>query len=148
MLFISRLRVAWRVLFVLTVASFAYTAPAHAADAPDTVSAKVAPGSKTSKLGDYYAFQAVPGSTTTQSVLVINDRPHAVEAHIEGVDAFTGNATGASYGTPGKAPTRTGKWIVVATPVVTLLSFPKPKTCRVVRTRPPVKRGLARKGDK
>ncbi len=94
--------------------------PAEAEDGNDVVSALVAPGSSTDPDGSYFVLDADPGDTITQTILVHNERPYPVEAHIEGVDAFTRDATGAGYGTPGKAPVGTGTWIVVSTPVLTL----------------------------
>jgi hypothetical protein len=86
----------------------------------DVVTAFVAPGSQTDKDGGYYVLEAEPGETITQTVVVRNDRPHEIEAHVEAVDAFTRDATGAGYGAPGDAPEGTGSWIVVSTPVLTL----------------------------
>jgi hypothetical protein len=95
--------------------------PAGAADQKsDTVTAYVAPGSKTDAKGGYYAFDAAPGSSTTQSVVVRNDRSRAIVAHVEAIDAYTGPATGANYDPPGTEPSKTGTWIVVSTPEVTL----------------------------
>jgi hypothetical protein len=95
--------------------------PAGAADQKaDTVTAYVAPHSLTDAKGGYYAFDAAPGSSTTQSVVVRNDRTRAIVAHVEGVDASTGAATGANYDPPGTQPSKTGTWIVVSTPEVTL----------------------------
>ncbi len=104
------------------VAAFvALALPAGAADQrADTVTAFVAPGSKTDAKGGYYAFDAAPGSATTQSVVVRNDRSRPIVAHVEAVDAFTGASTGANYDPPGTAPSKTGTWIVVSTPEVTL----------------------------
>ena len=104
----------------LVTATLGATPAVAAGQQPDAVSAKVAPGSKTSRTGNYFAFSATPGSSVTQTVLVKNDNTHAVEAHVDGVDGFTSDSTGASYGAPGSKPTRAGKWIVVSTPVVTL----------------------------
>ncbi|MDZ4824908.1 MAG: DUF916 domain-containing protein [Actinomycetota bacterium] len=101
--------------------SFATGGPVAADDeGTDVVSALVAPGSQTDPNGSYYVLVADPGDSINQTIVVRNDRPHAVEAHIEAVDAFTRDATGAGYGAPGSAPTGTGTWIVVHTPVLTL----------------------------
>jgi hypothetical protein len=95
--------------------------PAFAGDQKaDTVTAFVAPGSKTDPLHGYYAFEAAPGSATTQSLVVRNDRARPLVADVEAVDAYTGAATGANYDPPGTEPSGTGTWIVVATPEVTL----------------------------
>jgi hypothetical protein len=103
------------------VASGALAGPALAGDQKaDTVTAFVAPGSKTDPKHGYYAFDAAPGSSTTQTVVVRNDRARPIVADVEGVDAYTGAATGANYDPPGTEPTGTGAWVVVATPEVTL----------------------------
>jgi WxL interacting protein linking bacterial and host surfaces len=108
--------------FAAAVAAFLGLAlPAGAADQKaDTVTAFVAPGSKTDAKGGFYAFDAAPGSSTTQTVVVRNDRARAIVAHVESVDAYTGASTGANYDPPGTEPSKTGTWVVVATPEVTL----------------------------
>jgi hypothetical protein len=109
------------VLAAAVAAFLGLALPAAAADSKaDTVTAFVAPGSKTDAKGGYYAFDATPGSSTTQSVVVRNDRTRPIVAHVEAVDAYTGAATGANYDPPGTEPSKTGTWIVVSTPEVTL----------------------------
>jgi hypothetical protein len=102
-------------------ASGVLAVPAQAGDeSADTVTAFLAPGSKTDPKHGYYAFEAEPGSSTTQTLVVRNDRSRPIVADVEGIDAFTGAATGANYDPPGTEPSETGTWIVVATPEVTL----------------------------
>src|SRR4051794_20229981 len=103
------------------VASAMLLGPATAADQrADTVTAFVAPGSKTDAKHSYYAFDATAGSSTTQTIVVRNGRTRPIVANIEGVDAYTGDATGANYDPPGTQPSDTGTWVVVTTPEVTL----------------------------
>jgi hypothetical protein len=104
------------------LAAFAAVAtPALAAnDDPDTVTAYLAPGSKTTPESGYYVFDAQPGSSTTQTIMVRDDKSHPIQANIEAVDATTTDATGVAYGKPGSQPSGTGSWILVATPEVTL----------------------------
>jgi hypothetical protein len=105
-----------------TIVAFAgLAAPGSAAeDGYDMVTALIAPGSSTGQGGGYYVLEAVPGSTVTQTIILRNDRPNPIEAHLEAVEAFTAATTGASYGAPGSQPGGTATWIVVSTPVVTL----------------------------
>jgi hypothetical protein len=82
--------------------------------------AKVAPGSKTDPKGAFFAFEAAPGSTTTQQLLVSNPTHHSINVHVDPVDALTRGDTGVAYGASGKEPAKTGTWVVVSTPVLTL----------------------------
>src|SRR3954467_10682299 len=99
----------------------ALAGPANGTDQKaDTATALVAPGSEADPKHGCYALEAEPGTSVTQSVVVRNERPRAIVADVEAVDAYTGDATGANYDPPGTEPSRTGTWIVVATPEVTL----------------------------
>lgn len=116
-----RLAGAWLAAAAGVAGSVLPAVPASADDdGNDMVTAFVAPGSLTDDGGGYYVIGAEPGTAVTQGIVLRNDRSRAIDAHVEAVDAFTSDATGASYGAPGSTPERTGGWIVVATPVVTL----------------------------
>ena len=67
-----------------------------------------------------YVIQAKAGATITQQVVVDNPNDHTVTANVSGVDAWTADATGASYGTPGSTPKSTGTWITFVTPQLQL----------------------------
>lgn len=104
-----------------TLGTIATAGPVRAASkGNDTVNASPAPGSSLNSAGGYYQLHATPGATISQQVRITNPNNHAVTVHVEGVDGFTSDATGASYGTPGEAPRRDGRWILVSTPELTL----------------------------
>jgi WxL Interacting Protein, peptidoglycan binding domain len=86
----------------------------------DSVGASVAPGSQTDPKGSYFVLDEQPGATVTQSIVLENSQSHPIEAHLESVDATTGDATGVTYALPNSQPTLTGTWVTVQTPVVTL----------------------------
>jgi hypothetical protein len=112
-----------RVLFAMSVAAFTITAVpglANAAQAPDVVHAVVAPGSQTDPHHGYYVLGVKPGATITQQLVVTNPNDHTVTANVSGVDAWTGDATGVSYGAPGSTPKGTGTWIGLVTPQLQL----------------------------
>jgi hypothetical protein len=118
----SRGRLVMAAALAAVVSSlFVGATPAGAAPPPPgVVNATLAPGSKASAGGAYYAFGAQPSATITQQVIVANPSKTAVTAHVDAVDAVTNNKTGVSFPPPGTAPTAVGRWITVSTPVVTL----------------------------
>src|SRR5262245_41034825 len=84
-------------VFVIVVASMA---PANAASkGNDTVSAVPAAGSALDAKGAFYVLQLGPGASLTQTVHVENNNDHPVVVNAQGVDGFTSDQTGASYGT-------------------------------------------------
>lgn len=93
---------------------------AGVAENGDIVAALIPPGSSISPVGHYYLLDAKPGATITQQIRIVNTNKHPVSAQIEPVDAATSDATGAVYGTPGSPKATTSRWIVVATPQLTL----------------------------
>jgi hypothetical protein len=93
---------------------------AAATKGTDTVTAYPAPGSKLAPQGPYYRLQAGPGQSVTQTVHLINHNKHDIDVRIAGLDGYTSDATGAAYTTPGRVATKTGTWIVVSTPELTL----------------------------
>ncbi len=112
-----------RVLLALSASALIISATpviAHAAPAPDVVHAQVAAGSQTDPHHGYYVLQAKPGASITQQVVVSNPNDHAVVADVTGVDAWTSDATGVSYGTPRSTPKSTGAWITIVTPQLQL----------------------------
>src|SRR4051794_12833880 len=77
---------------------FGAIGPASAADkGTGVVSAAVAPGSQTNAGGSFYAFQARPGDTITQHVVVRNVTKRVVTAKVDPVDAITADATGVAF---------------------------------------------------
>ncbi|HEY3832712.1 MAG TPA: DUF916 domain-containing protein [Acidimicrobiia bacterium] len=102
----------------LTIAGV--TGLAYAAQPPDVVHATMASGSQTDPHDSYYELQAKPGATITQQIVVANPNDHSVIANVSGVDAWTSDATGAGYGTPGSTPKNTGTWITFVTPQLQL----------------------------
>jgi len=94
--------------------------PAGAGKFGDVVTATVAPGSQVSPRGNFYLVAATPGDTVTQHVVVSNPNDHAVTVNVEAVDASTAPTTGLQLAQPGSAKALTSRWIVVATPQVTL----------------------------
>ncbi len=102
------------------IASAGAAAPASAGKFGDVVAATVPPGSKVSPQGNFYLLAANPGDQVTQSFRVVNPNDHAVTATVEAVDAVTGDLTGVQLGQPGSAKALTSRWIVVATPQITL----------------------------
>jgi hypothetical protein len=120
----------------------AVATPAVAADGPDTVTAFLAPGSKTTPESGYYIFDAEPGSSTTQTIILRDDEPHPIQATIEAVDATTTDATGVTYGAIGSQPTGTGSWISVTTPEVTLQAGEERPVDFTVRVPPGTKPGV------
>jgi hypothetical protein len=110
------------VVFMATafIASAGALAPASAGKFGDVVAATLSPGSKVSPEGKYYLLEAGPGESVTQSFRVVNPNSHPVSAHIEAVDAITGDLTGVQLSKPGSAKALTSRWIVVASPQVTL----------------------------
>jgi hypothetical protein len=86
----------------------------------DVVTPAPAPGSQLAPHSRYYLLRLRPGAVVTQTVVLHNDNDHAIDVHIDGIDGFTSDATGASYGTPYQHPHGTGRWIVITTPEITL----------------------------
>jgi hypothetical protein len=106
---------------IATLALFAGAAPAAAATkGTDTVTAYPAPGSKLAPQGPYYRLEAGPGQAVTQTVHLVNHNKHDIDVRVAGLDGYTSDATGASYTTPGRVATKTGTWIVVSTPELTM----------------------------
>jgi hypothetical protein len=89
-------------------------------DGNDTLKAAPAAGSSLDPAGSFYLLHAQPGDSFTQTVTISNPNDHQVTARVEGVDGYTAESTGASYSTPGTAPTRDGRWVVVSTPEIAL----------------------------
>ena len=121
-----RSRVAAVVTTVVLVASgstalAAIATPLGAATkGTDTVTAYPSPGSQLAPHAPYYEISARPGTSVTQTVHVANHNKHAVDVKIAGLDGYTSDATGAAYTTPNRVATRTGTWIVVSTPELTM----------------------------
>lgn len=115
-------RVAGAAAAASLVLTFALPLPVSAEETHDSLKAEVPPGSQTDPTNAFYLNELKPGESATQSIVVGNATDHAVEAHIEAVDAYTKNETGAGYDEPGTAPDETGAWVVVKTPVITLQS--------------------------
>ena len=115
-------RVAGAAAAATLVCTFALPLPVSAQETHDSVKAEVPPGSQTDPSGAWYLNELKPGETATQSIVIGNSTDHAVEAHIEAIDAFTKSETGVGFDEPGTAPDETGAWVVVKTPVITLQS--------------------------
>ena len=95
--------------------------PASAATkGTDTVTAYPAPRSSLAPHGPYYRLVARPGASETQSVHVVNQNKHAVDVRVAGLDGYTSDSTGATYTTPTRVAKRSGTWIVVSTPEMSL----------------------------
>lgn len=96
-------------------------APAAAAtQGSDVVTPAPAPGSQLAPHSRYYLLRLRPGAVATQTVVLYNDNAHPIDVHVDGIDGFTSDATGASYDTPYQQAHGTGRWIVVSTPEITL----------------------------
>ena len=101
--------------------AIAAAAPAGAADkGSDVVTPIPAAGSDLAPRSHYYLLKLQPGAVLTQTVVLHNDNDHAIDVHIDGIDGYTSDATGASYNTPYQHTHTTGRWITVSTPELTL----------------------------
>jgi hypothetical protein len=113
-----------RLAVVIGIATFAAlaagVAPARAAEGSDVVSVKPAEGSRLDPNRSYFVLDEGPGAVVTQSVVVTNFNKHAVDVEVDPVDGMTAGGTGAAYGRPDSAPSRTGTWISVSTPAFSL----------------------------
>ncbi len=99
----------------------ATAAPAGAATkGSDVVTPIPAPGSHLAPHSHYYLLDMKPGELMTQTVVLHNDNDHPIDVRVDGIDGFTSDATGASYNTPYQKAKGTGRWIVVASPEITL----------------------------
>jgi hypothetical protein len=96
------------------------TAAAAATKGSDVVTPVPAPGSQLAPHSRYYELHLRPGGVATQTVVLHNDNDHPIDVHVDGIDGFTSDATGASYDTPYQKAKGTGRWIVVSTPEITL----------------------------
>ncbi len=94
-------------------------APAGATKPGDVVAATPAPGS-TLGPGHFYVLSLGPGQSMTQKIRIGNNNDHQVNVDIGAVDAYTSSTTGAVYNTPDSPTARTGRWIVVSVPTITL----------------------------
>jgi hypothetical protein len=101
------------------VASLTSVAPASAGKMGDVVAATPAEGSKLSS-GGYYLLDLKPGESATQQLVVHNTNKHNVVAVVEPVDADTSDVTGVEVMPPGSPKAVTSKWIVVASPQITM----------------------------
>ena len=86
----------------------------------DVVTPVPAPGSHLAPHSHYYMLNLRPGEAITQTVVLHNDNDHAIDVHVDGIDGYTSDATGAAYDTPYRRPRATGRWIAVSTPEITL----------------------------
>jgi hypothetical protein len=93
---------------------------AAATKGSDVVTPVPAPGSKLAPHSRYYLLHLRPGAAITQTVVLHNDNDHPIDVHVDGIDGFTSDATGASYDTPYQKASGTGRWIAVSTPEITL----------------------------
>lgn len=94
--------------------------PAAAAQSPMNFTAEPAPGSSLAPAGGYFLVNARPGGTMEQAVVLHNLSNRPIELRVAAVDAATGAYGGVSYGLPGDARTRVGKWISFDSPSVQL----------------------------
>lgn len=70
-----------------------------------------APRSSLDPEGGYFRISAGPGETVEQAVVLRNLSQRPIELRVAAVDAATGSYGGVSYGLPGAARERVGKWI-------------------------------------
>jgi hypothetical protein len=94
--------------------------PASAQQEDPNFVAEPGPGSQTAPRGGYFLLDAEPGEEITQSVGVRNDSGQTLELRLAAVDAVTGQLGGASYAIEDEPPSRTGAWIALEQPTVTL----------------------------
>ena len=95
-------------------------AAAAATKGSDVVTPIPADGSHLAPHSHYYLLELKPGEVMKQTVVLHNDNDHPIDVHVDGIDGFTSDATGASYNTPYQKAKGTGRWIVVAAPEITL----------------------------
>jgi hypothetical protein len=132
-----RAAAALAVVFV----AFGYTALAGAAagaatKGSDVVTPAPAPGSQLAPHSRYYLLRLAPGAVATQTVVLHNDNDHPIDVHVDGIDGFTSDGTGASYDTPYQHARGTGRWIVVSTPEITLAAGEQRSVSFTVRVPP------------
>ena len=108
------------VAFVAVALTLSSAPAAAATKGTDAVTASAAPGSRLAPHSHYYRFGARPGASVTQTVHLVNHNKHAISVRIAGLDGYTSDATGAAYTTPARTATKTGTWVVVSTPELTL----------------------------
>ena len=82
--------------------------------------AEPAPQSSLAPEGGYFRISANPGATVEQAVVLRNLSQRPSKLRLAAVDAATGSYGGVSYGLPGDANKRVGKWISFAQQTVRL----------------------------
>lgn len=104
------MRIRYALLLAL-VAAITFVPDSHTQPSVVDYAVQPAPGSSASEHGDYFALEAAPGTSVTQSLFVRNDSKRPITLRVAAVDAATGPYGGVSYGLVTDDPTRVATWI-------------------------------------